>query len=513
MANVRGIVDKLTSVDKDLRYMAASDLLKLLQSGSYPKADPATEEKLCTQIVKSVRDPSSDVSSLADKCLAPLAATLTEDQIRALISALCHGSAENGKGAAARQAKGEILFSGTSLKRMVADLPLGATAKIFVDESVPGLTALLQGPSDDAASRYDCLDVVNEMAKKFFPSHMPKGVEPLVRSLMALLSSKDAIAKKKAIQCLASLCWQLSPSLADEVCSQIQTMLEACGSKGPLQKKASINAVATLIQSVGQSPSNSGGGAGAMGGGGGGRQAAPAYMKTLVQCIPTLVSLCEACSEESEDDEVREASLHAFEMFVRHAPFYIQTHAPQMLSLALKYISYDPNFAYEEEEEEEEEGEEGEGDGEGDGEGEGDGWEENGGEGEEGASDDDGFDEDDDDFDDYSDDEDTSWKVRKASARCLLAITQSCPSLLPTVAKDAYGVLIGRLNEREQNVQVDVIVALVSEPTSLSLPLPSLPFSLSLPLPFSPSLSFSFFLACKRLTAIVPVHWRPSPPL
>jgi len=67
----------------------------------------------------------------------------------------------------------------------------------------------------------------------------------------------------------------------------------------------------------------------------------------------------------------------------------------------------------------------------------------------------------DDDYDaeDYSDDDDISWKVRRASAKLLTAITISYPETLPEIYREVAPTLISRFNEREESVRVEILAS------------------------------------------------------
>ncbi|PWZ29099.1 Luminal-binding protein 3 [Zea mays] len=56
----------------------------------------------------------------------------------------------------------------------------------------------------------------------------------------------------------------------------------------------------------------------------------------------------------------------------------------------------------------------------------------------------------------YTDDEDASWKVRRASAKCLSAIIVSHPEMLAKMFLEACAKLIERFWEREENVKMDI---------------------------------------------------------
>ncbi|KAG8058203.1 hypothetical protein GUJ93_ZPchr0002g25435 [Zizania palustris] len=121
----------------------------------------------------------------------------------------------------------------------------------------------------------------------------------------------------------------------------------------------------------------------------------------LAEAVPLLINYCTSASEN--DEELREYSLQALESFM---------------------LSYDPNFT--------------------------DCMEED--------TDGEAQDEEDDDesANEYTDDEDASWKVRRASAKCLSAIIVSRPEMLSNMYLEACPKLIERFREREENVKMDI---------------------------------------------------------
>ncbi len=128
----------------------------------------------------------------------------------------------------------------------------------------------------------------------------------------------------------------------------------------------------------------------------------------MERIIPLIRNFCKI-----EDDELREYCLQAFESFVRRCPKQISPHINKIIRICLLYICYDPNYNYDDEEEEdsmdmEQQSEEGESD------------------------------------DEYSDDDDMSWKVRRASAKCLDAIMATRHEMLMEFYTTVSPALIAR---------------------------------------------------------------------
>ncbi|KAI4800216.1 hypothetical protein KUCAC02_013397 [Chaenocephalus aceratus] len=106
-------------------------------------------------------------------------------------------------------------------------------------------------------------------------------------------------------------------------------------------------------------------------------------------------------------------------------------HVSTVTKLCLKFMTFDPNYNYDDEEEEEdsmdvEEGLEEESD------------------------------------DEYSDDDDMSWKVRRSSIKCLESLIATRRDLLLSFFSSVCPALLARFKEREENVRADVFSAFSS---------------------------------------------------
>ncbi len=140
-----------------------------------------------------------------------------------------------------------------------------------------------------------------------------------------------------------------------------------------------------------------------------------------------------------EFNEVREAALVALEAFLAACPQEMRPYTDLVISSCLRYLKFDPNYAVDEDEEMDDDADEEEED----------------------DDDDEEFDADDG-FED--DDDDASWKVRRCAAKAIytLVATRGSGDLLENgvLYNAAAPTLVKRMDEREENVRLEVISAL-----------------------------------------------------
>ncbi len=124
--------------------------------------------------------------------------------------------------------------------------------------------------------------------------------------------------------------------------------------------------------------------------------------------------------------------MFAIESLVRRSPREIDQYVESILEISIKLLQFDPNYTYPPEDEDEKFTEEEE---------EGDGW---------GS-----------DFEDENmggeDDDDSSWKVRRASAKLIDAIFNSRPDMLRDLYKIYGELLSSRFKERDINVKCNIL--------------------------------------------------------
>ena len=151
------------------------------------------------------------------------------------------------------------------------------------------------------------------------------------------------------------------------------------------------------------------------------RQAGHRFGSELIELMPELMIYVTI-----EDDELREHCISAFEAFVLRCPQDISPSVPQILEICLRLLTHDPNYNYDDYDEEDN-----------------------------GSMDMDDDEEEQED-DEYSDDDDMSWKVRRASAKCIEAIVSTRNEMLLQFYTTVSPQLIARFKGEKSNLKMCV---------------------------------------------------------
>ncbi|KAM6387303.1 cullin-associated NEDD8-dissociated protein 1-like isoform 1-T1 [Pluvialis apricaria] len=395
--HISSLLEKMTSTDKDFRFMATNDLMMELQKDSI-KLDEDSEKKVVKMLLKLLEDKNGEVQNLAVKCLGPLVGKVKEYQVETIVDTLCTNMLSD------KEQLRDI--SSIGLKTVISELPPASTGSTMTANVCKKITAQLTGAigkQEDVSVQLEALDILSDMLSRLggtlYSFH-----SSILNCLLPQLTSPRLAVRKRAIIALGHLVLTCSGNIFSELTEHLLA---------ELKRNESTSTTRTYIQCVA----------------GISRQAGHRIGEHLEKIIPLIVQYCNV-----EDDELREYCFQAFESFVRRCPKEIDPHIPNVMGLCLKYITFDPNYNYDNEEEEEE-----------------DMMETENGEDEEQESD-----------DEYSDDDDISWKVRRSAAKCLEAIVSSRHDLLQDFYKTLSPVLISRFKEREENVKADIFSAYIS---------------------------------------------------
>lgn len=394
---IANLLEKMTSSDKDFRFMATNDLMSELQKDSI-KLDDDSERKVVKMLLKLLEDKNGEVQNLAVKCLGPLVNKVKEYQVETIVDALCSNMVSD------KEQLRDI--SSIGLKTVISELPLGSSALVAnVCKRITGRLSNAIEKQEDVSVQLEALDIVADLLSRF-GALLVTFHSTILTALLPQLSSPRQAVRKRTIVALSHLLTSSNNYLYNKL---LDHLLEG------LSTQTAKNVIRTYIQCIASIC----------------RQAGHRFGEQIERVMPLIVGY-----SNEDDDELREYCLQAFEAFVYRCPKEITPHINEIIKICLVYITYDPNYNYDDDMNDLSDGEgvvmEVEEDGEDDAE------------------------------DEYSDDDDMSWKVRRAAAKCLEAVVSSRRELLPELYKVVSPALISRFKEREENVKSDIFHAYVA---------------------------------------------------
>ncbi|XP_073324828.1 cullin-associated NEDD8-dissociated protein 2 [Pagrus major] len=390
--HISNLLEKMTSTDKDFRFMATNDLMLELQKDSI-KLDEDSERKVVTMLLKLLEDKNGEVQNLAVKCLAPLVSKVKEPQVETMVDTLCSNMMSD------KEQLRDI--SSMGLKTVIAELPLSSSGLTLTTSVCKKITSQLigaMGKQEDVSVQLEALDILSDMLGRLSGA-LVSFHSSLLSSLLPQLTSSRMAVRKRSILALGHLVPCCSPALFSQLTGHLLTEL----AKGPptSMTRTYIQCLATIS-----------------------RQGGHRVGEHLEKLIPMVVKFTSV-----EDDELREYCFQAFEAFIRRCPKEMSPHVATVTQLCLKFMTFDPNYNYDDDEEEQEDSMDIE----------------------------DGLDDESD--DEYSDDDDMSWKVRRSSIKCLDALINTRRDLLLSFYSSVCPALLARFKEREENVRADVFAA------------------------------------------------------
>jgi len=400
---ITNLLEKMTSADKDFRFMATNDLMAELQKDNI-KLDDDSERKVVKMLLKLLEDKNGEVQNLAVRCLGPLVCKVKDLQVECIVDCLCNNMVGD------KEQLRDI--SSIGLKTVINELPLTTTTlAASVCKTMTGRLTAAIAHQDDVSVQLEALDILGDLLSRF-GNLLVQAHPTLLECLQPQLKSQRMAVRKRAIICLGHLVMSCDQILYIKLISMLMEELS-------LSSSTSLSR--TYIQAVGAVC----------------RQAGHRFGDHVEQVMPLILNFA-----EQEDDELKENVLQAFEAMVCKCGSQMAPHVPAITRLCLQYVTYDPNYNYDDEDDDEMECDD--------------------------EMEDEGSD------DEYSDDDDVSWKVRRASAKCLEAVITTRPELLETFYREISPQLIARFKEREENVKADIFHAYTAllkqtKPTTTSI--------------------------------------------
>jgi len=270
------------------------------------------------------------------------------------------------------------------------------------------ITGITREKVNDDDTKRECIDNMGDLLRRFGQLFVSEH-EVIMHAVIRQLQNGKQVIRKRAALCLGSLAVVISDPLLNAL---VETLLSNTSN-------TSLNNTQTLIQTIGSIS----------------RTVGHRLGRHLEKIIPLFIRCCGDPEDESQQtdaaNELREYCFPGLESFVLRCPREVEHFIPSILTTSLTFMTYDPNYSYDDDDEETADMDTGDND------------EEDYGDGDLGGDDDD----------------DATWKIRKAAVKVISAIISSRPELLLSLYQTCATPLISRFKEREENVRVDIIFA------------------------------------------------------
>ncbi|XP_048489474.1 cullin-associated NEDD8-dissociated protein 1 isoform X2 [Plutella xylostella] len=305
---IANLLEKMTSNDKDFRFMATNDLMTELQKDSI-KLDDDSERKVVKMLLRLLEDKNGEVQNLAVKCLGPLVNKVKEYQVEGIVETLCANMLSD-----TEQLRD---ISSIGLKTVISELPLGSnTLAANVCKKITGRLSSAIEKQEDVSVQLEALDILADLLSRF--GGLLISFHPvLLNALLPQLASPRQAVRKRTIVALSHLVMTCSPALYNKL---IDHLLEGLGtSTSPGVSRTHIQCIAAVCRVLGVR-----------------------FGSVLWRVAPPVLT-----HSRDADEELREHCLQALEAFVLKCPKEIQPHVPTIIELCLKMITYDPNYNYE----------------------------------------------------------------------------------------------------------------------------------------------------------------------
>ncbi|XP_019849564.1 PREDICTED: cullin-associated NEDD8-dissociated protein 1-like [Amphimedon queenslandica] len=315
--HISSLLDKMSSVDKDFRFMATNDLMTELQRDSI-KLDDDSERKVVQAILRLVEDKNGEVQNLAVRCLGPLVCKIKDGQVEVIVNQLCGNMFSDD----------ERLrdISSVGLKTVISQLPfVSSNVSSSVCKNITNkLVNSIDKPSLNQYVLLEGLDILGDLIHRYGVL-LTSYHQQLQESLMPLLMDPRPVSvRKRAYMALCFLSSCCSQDLYDSIMTLLLNNLKTDGS--------SLINTRTFIQCIGAISRQSG-------------QRVIPYLDVIVPVLMNFV--------KSEDDELKESCLQTFEVLVCFRE--ISPNLNDVIKVCLQLLAHDPNYNYESDDETEEE--------------------------------------------------------------------------------------------------------------------------------------------------------------
>uniref|UniRef100_A0A915N003 Cullin-associated NEDD8-dissociated protein 1 n=1 Tax=Meloidogyne javanica TaxID=6303 RepID=A0A915N003_MELJA len=306
---ISGLLEKMTNIDKDFRYMAVNDLMAELSKSSIA-LDDDMEKKIVSSLLTLIQDKNAEVQNLTCRCLGPLVHKLKLPQLEMMIDALCVNLGSS------NESLRDV--SSIALKIVLNELPttgIQQTVYNCVKRVVPKLLEALK--TDSSAVKLEVLDVLGSLLMRYGRT-VDLYFDQVETIIFAQLEKERPSLRKRALNALG----YLTDVVPDEQFGKIMQRILTVFSKsnvdlGTLKTFVLASITTCRVSSVRITP-------------------------FIPKIMPLLIQKCRTV----DDDELRENCLQAFESFIFRCTNDMEDYVGEISSICTEFISYDPNYNY-----------------------------------------------------------------------------------------------------------------------------------------------------------------------
>ena len=300
------LLEKMQNSDRDIRFMATTDLLLELQKDSF-KLDDDNERKLISAIIKVLQDSSGEVQNLAVKCVQRAVERCKEKSQDLIIMELTRMTT------VPNSSKDERIREIASLGLKSAVQSLSTSSPIGRKVATSLINTLCER-GNNVAVITDALDVLATLIAKQ-AHHLQALGEPAANAALEYLGHDRQPVRKRAINSLSKIIETSGPALQESVLSRVIELLARGSGLKPDLLKSALQALGTLTTTR-----------------------STQQLKNIIGIVFKIA--------EDDDDELRESALAALEAILRKAPAAINN-LEQLMEILTKAIQHDPNYCEE----------------------------------------------------------------------------------------------------------------------------------------------------------------------
>ncbi|KAJ6252815.1 TIP120 domain-containing protein [Anaeramoeba flamelloides] len=398
--SISEMIKQMESIDYDVRFMVLHDLSEELVDPKYQIGRKADE--LINKILELISDSSGDVQSMAIDCIKLLVNKVNDTRVykifKFLTEKILYGK-EEFRDVYTIALKG--VFSQLENVKKSLVIKVG-------NKTIPNILEGIRS-SQSSEIKSSCIGVIDSFLRRY--GHLVPVLHEKIQHVL-FVSLPTLTVTRTAIESLSFLPSLTNDPLFFKLLDSIIEVLE--NNSKILENRVYIQLMAAIAKNVGSRIDSK--------------------LKKITELLIGYIQN----EKYKEKVDLIDSIFYCFESFILNCPFQIGKFIDTILTISLKLISYDPYYNMDSESGSDFTGSESMSD------------ESESSLESEGRSASEEYEE------DYSEDDEMSWKIRRGSIKCLLALIKTRPELVNVYYEKVSNTLISRFSEREDYVKLDI---------------------------------------------------------